>query len=380
LIKCGTFKRYGRMEYNLKYGIFDLTREDFKETLQIIRDILPFDVSQYLVDFTESTGYMGNIARIYNELQLKSELYQYQPTLVEEICDRLDQIITILETHDIGSTVELCHLRLGWKPNSIFTWYLLGRLQYQRFVRREVRISDDIFNIFHRVIDEVESQRTSFDLGFWAYSYLANLYLYRILSGEEALELAMKNYNQAYRFSQEYELGVDEEFIFEDLNILYNIISNKFPLLVLIYNDSGVSLFEYLFQFVEVIHQEKRFIPNFTALLSVLDDRIKELFNAPITNAHLIIENRLMVMTKLFDYNQDKWIKVAFIFSHLQHTAEDIDINQSLLRRIKKFRDQIVTDESLKNYLMNFNGRHEPKSIENIERLLHAIFATDSDQ
>jgi len=368
------------MEYNLKYGIFDLTREDFKETLQIIRDILPFDVSQYLVDFTESTGYMGNIARIYNELQLKSELYQYQPTLVEEICDRLDQIITILETHDIGSTVELCHLRLGWKPNSIFTWYLLGRLQYQRFVRREVRISDDIFNIFHRVIDEVESQRTSFDLGFWAYSYLANLYLYRILSGEEALELAMKNYNQAYRFSQEYELGVDEEFIFEDLNILYNIISNKFPLLVLIYNDSGVSLFEYLFQFVEVIHQEKRFIPNFTALLSVLDDRIKELFNAPITNAHLIIENRLMVMTKLFDYNQDKWIKVAFIFSHLQHTAEDIDINQSLLRRIKKFRDQIVTDESLKNYLMNFNGRHEPKSIENIERLLHAIFATDSDQ
>ncbi|MHA2504229.1 MAG: hypothetical protein ACXAE3_15330 [Candidatus Kariarchaeaceae archaeon] len=363
------------MKISLAYSEFDHTLSSLQYTVTELDSIIEVD------QLSDSSAREREILLIYRDLLEKShEGMELDDNFVQSICRHLDQLYNLFLENHREQAARIIQLRLAWDGESPHAWNELGKILYLQFLTREEDNAEKIIHIFQHVIELVEKYDTYHDMGFWAYSYMANLHLYRILSGEEALVQAMKNYNMAYRFSQTYDITAHEDFIFDDLEILQNILMNRYPLLVLIYNDSGVSLFEYLFQFVEVITAEQRFIPNFTALMSVVDERMFEIFNSNITTAYLVLENRLMVVTNLYQKSKAKWIKIAFIFSYVQQDEEEMEIDQEILSRVKVMKEQLLQSESVMEHLKNFGGRHNIEVSIEIEDLLQDVFASSESE
>lgn len=360
-----------------KFSRFEPIPENLKLTISEIEKSISFDIYEPLTELHTFRKQKKLIQDHYIQLRdynTELNLIAKSETLI--ITHLLDKMIEELQLFDLRGANKLCNLRLRWDDQDPNPWYEKGKILYQMFVKREIDDLEGIIEVFNHVIDISKNYAPYQELTFWSYSFMANLYLYRILTGEEAMEHAFKYYNEAYRFAKENQIEVEDSFILENVEILSQILMNQYPLLILIYNNTGLKIYEYLFQFIEVITEDQRFIPNFTALLSAVDSRIEELFNSPITNSYIVIENRLMVISTLYDYPSDDWIKVAMVFSYLHQSAYDIEIDQSIMEKTKKFNRQLMQNNEIRKYIIEFNGKIEEEIYEQINEEIKSVFST----
>lgn len=293
--------------------------------------------------------------------------------------DLLIDLIEELQVVDLVAAHRVSNLLVRWDINSARMWYEKAKLMFQLFTTRELHDIDEIVGIFQKVIELGKQSEEDHELPYWGYVFIGNIYLYRILTGEEALEQALKFYNQGYRYAKTENIEVNDELIFQNVETMQQILMNQYPLLVIIYNNFGSLLFDFLFQFIEVMNHDQRFIPNFTALLSAVDDHINDLFKSPVSSSYIVMKNRLLVIATIKEENNDSWVKTAMVFSYLQQAKFEVNKDMVLLEKVSDFNERLNQESDIMSYLTNFDGRKDPDMENTIQDILNEVFSAITD-